>query len=46
MEVAPGWLALRVVISSGIHSLLQRTELRLSTTVQNQIEGADELLAG
>jgi hypothetical protein len=44
--VALGRLSLRAVISSEIRSLLQRAKLRLSTTVQNQIEGVDNFFAG
>lgn len=47
--LAPGWLTVRAVIWSEIHSLLSRARLRLPTTVQNQTEirfGPDNLVIG
>jgi hypothetical protein len=47
--LAPGWLTVRAVIWSEIHSLLARARLKLPTTVENQTEirfGPDNLIIG
>lgn len=47
--IAPGWLTVRSVLWSEIHSLLARARLRMPTTVLNQTEirlGVDNLVLG